>query len=87
MTQLTAAGVEGQIKLDDQNIYDTHIDVVPLRARVGMVFQSQIPSQKVSMTMLPTARIHGLAGNKDELDSIVEASLAELGCGRRLPVA
>ena len=33
--------VEGQIKLDDQNIYDPHIDVVPLRARVGMVFQNR----------------------------------------------
>ena len=72
--------VEGQIKLDDQNIYDTHIDVVPLRARVGMVFQKPNPFPKsIYDNVAYGPRIHGLAGNKDELDSIVEASLRRAG--------
>ena len=72
--------VEGQIKLDDQNIYDPHIDVVPLRARVGMVFQKPNPFPKsIYDNVAYGPRIHGLAGNKDELDSIVEASLRRAG--------
>ncbi len=72
--------VEGQIKLDDQNIYDPHIDVVPLRARVGMVFQKPNPFPKsIYDNVAYGPRIHGLAGNKDELDTIVEASLRRAG--------
>ena len=32
--------VKGEITIDDENIYDKKIDVVPLRARIGMVFQN-----------------------------------------------
>ena len=38
--------VMGIIALDGQNIYDPSIDVVPLRARVGMVFQKPNPFPK-----------------------------------------
>ena len=72
--------VEGQIKLDDQNIYDPHIDVVPLRARVGMVFQKPNPFPKsIFDNVAYGPRIHGLAHNKNELDGIVEASLRRAG--------
>lgn len=72
--------VEGEIKLDDQNIYDPTIDVVPLRARVGMVFQKPNPFPKsIYDNVAYGPRIHGLASNKDELDSIVEASLRRAG--------
>ena len=72
--------VEGQIKLDDQNIYDPHIDVVPLRARVGMVFQKPNPFPKsIFDNVAYGPRIHGLAYNKNELDGIVEASLRRAG--------
>ena len=72
--------VEGQIKLDDQNIYDPHIDVVPLRARVGMVFQKPNPFPKsIFDNVAYGPRIHGLASSKDELDGIVEASLRRAG--------
>ena len=72
--------VEGQIKLDDQNIYDPHIDVVPLRARVGMVFQKPNPFPKsIYDNVAYGPRIHGLASSKDELDGIVEASLRRAG--------
>ena len=72
--------VEGQIKLDDQNIYDPHIDVVPLRASVGMVFQKPNPFPKsIFDNVAYGPRIHGLAHNKNELDGIVEASLRRAG--------
>ena len=72
--------VEGQIKLDDQNIYDPHIDVVPLRASVGMVFQKPNPFPKsIFDNVAYGPRIHGLASSKDELDGIVEASLRRAG--------
>ncbi len=38
--------VEGKILLDQKNIYDKDIDVVPLRAQVGMVFQKPNPFPK-----------------------------------------
>ena len=38
--------VEGRILLDDQNIYDPHVDVVSLRRRIGMVFQKPNPFPK-----------------------------------------
>lgn len=44
----------GEIILDDQNILDSRIDVNLLRARVGMVFQSQrhLPCQSMTMWLL-----------------------------------
>lgn len=72
--------VKGEIKLDGQNIYDADVDVVPLRARVGMVFQKPNPFPKsIYDNVAYGPRIHGLASTKDELDSIVEASLNRAG--------
>ncbi|MEA2114731.1 MAG: phosphate ABC transporter ATP-binding protein PstB [Thermodesulfobacteriota bacterium] len=72
--------VEGNIKLDGIDIYDKKIDVVPLRARVGMVFQKPNPFPKSiydNIAYGPT--IHGLAAVKIELDEIVETSLIKAG--------
>jgi phosphate transport system ATP-binding protein len=72
--------VTGEIKLDDQDIYDKNIDVVPLRARVGMVFQKPNPFPKsIYHNVAYGPKIHGLAGNKSELDDIVETSLRKAG--------
>ncbi len=38
--------VEGRILLDGQDLYDADMDVVQLRARVGMVFQKPNPFPK-----------------------------------------
>jgi phosphate transport system ATP-binding protein len=38
--------IEGEICLDDQNIYDPDVDVVMLRRKVGMVFQKPNPFPK-----------------------------------------
>jgi phosphate transport system ATP-binding protein len=68
--------VSGLVQLDGQDIYDKSLDVVPLRARIGMVFQKPNPFPKsIYENVAYGPRIHGLAANKDELDEVVETSL------------
>lgn len=68
--------ITGEITLDNQNIYDPKIDVVELRARVGMVFQKPNPFPKsIYENISYGPRIHGLTNSKAELDEIVESSL------------
>ncbi|HKY86457.1 MAG TPA: phosphate ABC transporter ATP-binding protein PstB [Pseudorhodoplanes sp.] len=73
---IAAARVVGKIEIDNQDIYDKSLDVVQLRARVGMVFQKPNPFPKsVYENVAYGPRIHGLARNKAELDEIVMTSL------------
>ena len=68
--------VEGDIKLDEEDIYRGKQDTVMLRARVGMVFQKPNPFPKsIYENVAYGPRIHGLAHSKAELDEIVEKSL------------
>ena len=72
--------VEGEIKIDDQDIYDKAMDVVPLRAKVGMVFQKPNPFPKsIYDNVAYGPKIHGLAADNSELDAIVEESLRRAG--------
>ena len=72
--------VTGQIKMDGQDIYDGGLDVVPLRASVGMVFQKPNPFPKsIYDNIAYGPRIHGLSDDKQHLDSIVETSLQKAG--------
>ena len=72
--------VTGEIKLDDMDIYGKDIDVVPLRAQVGMVFQKPNPFPKsIYDNIAYGPKVHGLAANKSELDEIVETSLKKAG--------
>ena len=72
--------VTGEIKIDEDNIYARNMDVVLLRARVGMVFQKPNPFPKsIYENVAYGPRIHGLAESKEELDAIVEASLKRAG--------
>jgi phosphate transport system ATP-binding protein len=72
--------VTGQITLDGIDVYGKDIDVVPLRAQVGMVFQKPNPFPKsIYDNVAYGPRIHGLAQNKAELDEIVETSLRKAG--------
>jgi phosphate transport system ATP-binding protein len=68
--------VSGRITLDEEDIYDPRIDVVELRARVGMVFQKPNPFPKsIYENIAYGPRIHGLARTRAELDQVVESSL------------
>lgn len=72
--------VKGTILLDDQNIYDPGIDVVELRANVGMVFQKPNPFPKsIFENVAYGPRIHGLASTKTEMEEVVESSLKKAG--------
>lgn len=72
--------VTGDILLDGVNIYDRQIDVVPLRAQVGMVFQKPNPFPKsIYDNVAYGPKIHGLATNRAELDEVVETSLIKAG--------
>ena len=72
--------VTGEIKLDGDDIYGSAMDVVQLRARVGMVFQKPNPFPKsIFENVAYGPRIHGLAANKAEMDTIVEKSLRRAG--------
>jgi len=72
--------VTGDIIMDGVNIYDKNIDVVPLRAQVGMVFQKPNPFPKsIYENIAYGPKIHGLAPTKSDLDEIVETSLKKAG--------
>jgi phosphate transport system ATP-binding protein len=72
--------VTGKITIDDTDIYDRSLDVVQLRARVGMVFQKPNPFPKsIFENIAYGPRIHGLAGTKAELEEIVVLSLQRAG--------
>ena len=72
--------ITGEILLDNENIYDPKVDTVPLRARVGMVFQKPNPFPKsIYDNVAYGPRIHGLAQSRVELDEMVEKSLKRAG--------
>jgi phosphate transport system ATP-binding protein len=74
------AKVTGRILIDGQDIHDRKVDVVELRARVGMVFQKPNPFPKsIFENVAYGPRIHGLARSKAELDEIVASSLRRAG--------
>ena len=77
---IPTARVTGEIELDGQNVNSGAMDVVQLRARVGMVFQKPNPFPKsIYENVAYGPRIHGLAQGKSELDAIVEKSLHRAG--------
>ncbi len=77
---IASCRVTGEIVMEDVNIYDKKVDVVPLRAQVGMVFQKPNPFPKsIYDNIAYGPKIHGLATNKAELNEIVEASLIKAG--------
>ncbi len=77
---IETARVSGKIKLDGLDIYDRNMDVVALRAQVGMVFQKPNPFPKsIYENVAYGPRIHGLASNRAELDEIVHHSLEKAG--------
>ncbi len=72
--------VGGKITIDGSDIYDPDLDVVQLRARVGMVFQKPNPFPKSIMENVAYGpRIHGLAQSRTDLEEIVVNSLKRAG--------
>lgn len=77
---ISGCRIEGNITLDGQNIYDSKVDVVRLRQRVGMVFQKPNPFPKsIYENVAYGPKIHNLTKTKAELDERVESSLIKAG--------
>ena len=77
---IPGARVEGEIRIDGEDVYAGTLDPVQLRARVGMVFQKPNPFPKsIFENVAYGPRIHGLADRKSDLDAIVEKSLRRAG--------
>jgi phosphate transport system ATP-binding protein len=77
---IEGARVEGRIALDGQDIYDPKLDVVQLRARIGMVFQKPNPFPKsIFDNVAYGPRIHGLAQTSADLEEVVVTSLQRAG--------
>jgi phosphate transport system ATP-binding protein len=77
---IESARVSGSISLDGDDVYSKQMDVVMLRARVGMVFQKANPFPKsVYDNVAYGPRIHGLARDRATLDEIVQTSLERAG--------
>jgi phosphate transport system ATP-binding protein len=77
---ITNCKITGKILLDNTDIYDKELDLVNLRARVGMVFQKPNPFPKtIYENVAYGPRIHGLFNSRADLDKIVEESLTKAG--------
>jgi len=77
---IAGCSVQGQIMLDGDDIYAGGMDVVQLRARVGMVFQKPNPFPiSIYENVAYGPRIHGLAATKADMDAVVEKSLRRAG--------
>ena len=72
--------VTGTVLIDGTDVYDRSLDVVQLRARVGMVFQKPNPFPKsIFDNVAYGPRIHGLADSRGELEDVVHRSLERAG--------
>ena len=72
--------IEGEILIDDKNIYEKNLDPVLLRARIGMVFQKPNPFPKsIFDNVAYGPKIHGIVNSEDELNDLVKDSLKKAG--------
>ena len=72
--------VSGDIRLNGDDIYAPDVDVVPLRARVGMVFQKPNPFPKsIFDNVAYGPKIHGLAEDSGHMKQIVQEALERAG--------
>ncbi len=69
--------IEGLVQLDGEDIYAKGVDVVELRKRVGMVFQTPNPfPMSIYDNVAYGPRLHGIT-DREGLDEVVEQSLRQ----------
>ncbi len=74
---ISGVRIEGEVHIDDVNIYQKNIDVVNLRKKIGMIFQKSNPFAKsIYDNIAYGPRINGIS-RRDELNEIVERSLKQ----------
>lgn len=74
---LPGARVEGELMLDDDNIYGNGVDPVTVRSMVGMVFQrpNPFPTMSIRENVLAGYKLNGARLSKKQADEIVEKAL------------
>ena len=69
--------IEGQVRLDGDNIYNPETDVVEIRRKIGMVFQRPNPfPMSIYDNVAYGPRLYGIHSKRD-LNDIVEYSLTQ----------
>ena len=77
---IPGAVTSGDVQIDSVDIYQAEMDLEALRAKVGMVAQKPNPfPRSLYDNVAYGVRLHGLAETRDELEAIVERSLARAG--------
>jgi phosphate transport system ATP-binding protein len=73
---LPNARIEGRLTIDDQNIYDTDVDVTAVRRMIGMVFQrpNPFPTMSIYENAVAGLKLNGVK-KKSLLDEAAEKSL------------
>lgn len=72
--------ITGEIMLDGVDIYSGELDVVELRARVGMVFQKPNPFPKsIYDNIAYGPRLHSMVNSREETDEVVYSCLRQVG--------
>ncbi|GAA0814859.1 phosphate ABC transporter ATP-binding protein PstB [Spirilliplanes yamanashiensis] len=73
---LPGARIEGRLTIDDQNIYDSDVDVTAVRRMIGMVFQrpNPFPTMSIYENVVAGLRLNGVR-KKSLLDEACEKSL------------
>jgi phosphate transport system ATP-binding protein len=75
---IPGARVEGEVYFHDKNIYDSDVDPVETRRRIGMVFQKPNPfSKSIYDNVAWGAKINGFKGKKADMDDLVEQALVQ----------
>ncbi len=76
---ISDTSINGNVIIDDEDIYQSGVDVVMLRKKVGMIFQKSTPFPKSMFENVAFGpRIHGIK-SRAKLDKIVETSLKSAG--------
>ncbi|SFC27071.1 phosphate ABC transporter ATP-binding protein PstB [Streptomyces aidingensis] len=78
MHEVTPGGrVEGEVLLDNENLYGPGVDPVQVRRTVGMVFQrpNPFPTMSIYDNVLAGVRLNGIRYSRSQLDDLVEKNL------------
>ncbi|NQY20521.1 MAG: phosphate ABC transporter ATP-binding protein [Campylobacteraceae bacterium] len=77
---ITGVNIEGEVIIDNKNIYDKDIDEVSVRKKIGMVFQQPNPFPKSIYENVAYAALkHGIVKKGKTCDELVEKSLIDSG--------
>ena len=77
---ITGVNIQGEVIIDNKNIYDKDIDEVSVRKKIGMVFQQPNPFPKSIYENVAYAALkHGIVKKGKTCDELVEKSLIDSG--------